>query len=211
MKRSVKDGIDQKELVFEVRRAVSEILGKPFAERIDHKVFSPDKKTLALWAAECAERVLPYFEDEYPDDKRPRKALDTLHAWIDTGEFKMAVIRKASLDAHAAARKPYADGQTAAYFAAHAAGQAVATPHVPTHALGSSLYGIRAVAAHSGKVEDGIDTERKWQLERLRRLAPGSTGATALLGTRADANPSSEGPPHGRSISSAARRRRSRG
>lgn len=64
-----------------------------------------DKKTLALWAIDCAERVLPYFEGTKPKDKRPRKAIETLRIWIDTGVFKMAVIRKASLDAHAAARE----------------------------------------------------------------------------------------------------------
>lgn len=64
-----------------------------------------DHKTLGVWARDCAERVLHYFEDEYPDDQRPRKALETLQAWIDTGEFKMAVIRGASLNSHAAARE----------------------------------------------------------------------------------------------------------
>jgi hypothetical protein len=156
--------------LYEVRKAVSEILERPFTERIDHQIFRPDQKTLALWAADCAVRVLPYFEEKYPDDDRPRKAIETLHRWIDTGVFKMAVIRKASLDAHAAARKPRADGEIAACFAAHAAGQAVGTAHVPTHALASSLYGIRAVAVHTGNVTEGIVKERDRQLQRLREL-----------------------------------------
>jgi hypothetical protein len=29
-------------------------------------------KTLAIWARDCAERVLSYFETSYPDDPRPR-------------------------------------------------------------------------------------------------------------------------------------------
>lgn len=63
-----------------------------------------DHKTLALWAIDCAERVMPYFEEKFPEDPRPRNAIDTLQAWNDTGVFKMAVIRKASLSSHAAAR-----------------------------------------------------------------------------------------------------------
>ncbi|MEJ2151245.1 MAG: hypothetical protein P8Z40_17525 [Chloroflexota bacterium] len=63
-----------------------------------------DQKTLAVWAVDCAMRVLPYFEEAYPDDRRPRQAVETLQEWIRTGVFKMAVIRKASLDSHAAAR-----------------------------------------------------------------------------------------------------------
>ncbi len=149
-------------------QAVSEILNKPFSEKIDHQIFKPDQKTLALWAADCAERVLWYFEEKSPKDDRPRKALGACRKWAATGIFRMAEIRKASLDAHAAAKTTK---QEDAKYAAHAAGQAVATAHVPTHALGASLYGIRAAAAHSGLVDDGLIKERNWQLERLREYA----------------------------------------
>ncbi|MBN1643681.1 MAG: hypothetical protein JW856_02520 [Dehalococcoidales bacterium] len=151
-------------LLYDIRKSVSEILGKPFTERTDHQVFKPDQRLLAIWAAECSERVLIYFEEKYPDDGRPRKAIEVLRDWIATGVFSMAVIRKASLSAHAAAK---GKTEAAAVFAAHAVGQAVGTAHVVTHALGASLYAIRAVAAHSGNVNDGIK-ERDWQLERLR-------------------------------------------
>ena len=67
-------------------------------------VSQTDQKTLALWAIECAERVMPYFEKEFPNDKRPRTAIDALKTWIKSGKSKMAVIRKASLNSHAAAR-----------------------------------------------------------------------------------------------------------
>jgi hypothetical protein len=64
-----------------------------------------DHKTLAVWAIDCAERVMPFFEEKYPKNYRPRNAIRTLQKWIDTGIFKMAIIRKVSLDSHAAARK----------------------------------------------------------------------------------------------------------
>ncbi|MBK8024383.1 MAG: hypothetical protein IPK19_23870 [Chloroflexi bacterium] len=96
-----------------------------------------DHRTLGVWAKACAERVLPYFEQERSDDPRPRQALVTLQAWIDTGIFKMAVIRKASLDSHAAAREVGADNP--ARSAARAAGQAVATAHVRTHCMGGAI------------------------------------------------------------------------
>ncbi len=150
-------------MLYEVRKSVSEILGEPFTERIDHQVFKPDQRLLAIWAAECSERVLGYFEEKYPDD-RPRRAIEVLREWIATGVFSMTVIRKASLGAHAAAKgKKEAD----AVFAAHSAGQAVGTAHVVTHAFGASIYGIRAVAAHSENVNDGLK-ECDRQLERLR-------------------------------------------
>ncbi|XHH07758.1 MAG: putative immunity protein [Candidatus Bathyarchaeia archaeon] len=155
-------------LAYEVRKAVSEILNKPVSERINHQIFRSDQKVLAFWAADCAEHVLVYFENECPNDNRPRKAIEECRAWANTGVFSMQVIRGASLSAHAAAKMAEKDD---ARFAAHAAGQAVATAHVATHALGSAVYGIRAVAAHSGMVDDGLVKERNWQLELLRKYA----------------------------------------
>ena len=37
-------------------------------------------KNWRLFACECAERVLPIFEKEYPDDNRPRKSIETSRA-----------------------------------------------------------------------------------------------------------------------------------
>lgn len=159
------------EVMLEVRKSVSDILNKPFTEHIDHQIFRPDQKILALWAADCAEHVLSYFEDWYHDDDRPRKAIDTLRVWINTGVFKMAVIRKASLDSHASAGDAVKNGEEAACFAAHAAGQAVGPAHVTTHALGCSIYGIKATAAHFGDADAGLINERDWQLQRLRLLS----------------------------------------
>ena len=129
-----------------------------------------DQKTLARWAIDCAERVMPYFEKEYPKDARPRKAIETLQTWIDNGVFKMAVIRKASLDSHAAAREVGAD--TAARSAARAAGQAVATAHVPRHAYGSAIYAQQAIhrASKATEAEAAVAKERQWQIAKLREL-----------------------------------------
>ncbi len=133
-------------------------------------VTKSDHKTLARWAIDCAERVMPYFEDEFPRDKRPRQAIETLKKWIATGEFKMAVIRKASLDSHAAARD--VGENTSARSAARAAGQAVATAHVPRHAYGPAIYAQQAVfrASEPAKAESAAAKERDWQYRRLLRL-----------------------------------------
>jgi len=133
-------------------------------------VSQADQHTLALWARDCAERVLPYFESEYPDDPRPRDALKALQAWIDTGVFRMAVIRKASLDSHAAARDIGADN--AARSAARAAGQAVATAHVITHAPGAAIYAQQAIHRVSSDTDAdaAVARERDWQYQRLLEL-----------------------------------------
>ena len=130
-------------------------------EQTNHKV-------LAAWTIACAERVMPYFEGAFPDDRRPRRALETLQAWIDTGEFSMAVIRKVSLDAHAAAREVGEDSP--ARSAARAAGQAVATAHVRTHAPGAAAYALQAIQRDTA-TEEAVAAERAWQRERLREIS----------------------------------------
>lgn len=127
-------------------------------------------KTLAVWAIDCAERVLPWFEEEYPEDPRPRDAVKTLREWIATGTFRMAVIRKASLDSHAAARDAGEDN--AARSAARAAGQAVATAHVASHAPGAAIYALQAVSRNAGpaEAEAAVAAEKEWQYRHLLEL-----------------------------------------
>jgi hypothetical protein len=129
-----------------------------------------DQKTLAVWATDCAERVLPYFEDQHPDDPRPRQALETLQTWIETGVFRMKVIRGASLAAHAAAREVGADN--AARSAARAAGQAVGTAHVPAHSIGAAIYALQAIyrATAPAEADAAVAQERDWQYHRLLKL-----------------------------------------
>ena len=120
-----------------------------------------------MWAADCAERVLPYFEKEYPKDGRPRKAIEACREWVRTGVFKMVDIRKASLDAHAAARKAKEKENNTACFAARAAGQAVATAHVSQHAFGASYYALKIAAADPVNAKIKIAKELNWQTRRF--------------------------------------------
>ncbi len=139
-------------------------------ERIVDLVERTDHKVLANWAIDCVERVLPYFEAQFPDDPRPRNAIKTLRDWIDTGVFSMKVIRKASLDSHASAREVGKDN--AARSAARAAGQAVATAHVPTHSIGSAIYALQAIhrATDSSDADNAVAKERDRQYSRLLSL-----------------------------------------
>jgi hypothetical protein len=134
--------------------------------KIYKKYSREDQRSLASWAADCAERVLPLFERAYPKDDRPRNAIKVCRTWVRTGVFSMADIRGASLAAHAAARDAKEDA--AACFAARAAGQAVATPHVPQHAYGSAYYALKAIVAIDPETaEVRVAKERSWQSRRL--------------------------------------------
>ena len=130
------------------------------------KYSKEDQKLMATWAADCAERVLPFFESAYPEDDRPRKALETCRTWVRTDVFKMAEIRSASLSSHAAARAVKENDP--AVFAARAAGQAVATAHVAQHAYGGALYALKAIAATDpANAEKNVAKERDWQSRHL--------------------------------------------
>jgi hypothetical protein len=103
-------------------------------------------KRLMLKAADVAESVLPFFEKKYPRDKRPRKAIEAARAWA-RGKITLGMtdVRKLALAAHAAARK--AKENSAARFTARAAGHAIATWHVPSHARGAKYYATKAIKA----------------------------------------------------------------
>ncbi len=127
-----------------------------------------DHRSLVLWATDCAEHVLSYFEEQYPNDDRPRKALEAGRAWA-RGEIAMSETRAAAFAAHAAARN--AD-TAAARAAARAAGHAAATAHVASHARHAAAYAVTAATVSTNAAATA--TERDWQYRRLpEHLWPG--------------------------------------
>ncbi|GGX90656.1 putative immunity protein [Streptomyces fructofermentans] len=123
-----------------------------------------DHHLLALWAATCAEHVLPLFESARPSDPRPRHAIEQARGWV-RGEVRMMEARAAGGHAMGAAR----DLRGAARHAAYAAGQAGAVAHVAAHELGAAAYAIKAVraAAPAGEGETAGRLECRWQRDRL--------------------------------------------
>jgi hypothetical protein len=69
----------------EIAKFVDTRLSKSIAELLSKRVH----RTLVLWAIDCAEHVLPYFEENYPKDIRPRKAIEAGGAWV-RGEIAMS-------------------------------------------------------------------------------------------------------------------------
>ena len=123
-----------------------------------------DHRSLALWAAECAEHVLALFETVAPSDSRPRQAIEATRAWV-RGELAMMDTRALGGHSMGAARPLHG----AARFAAYAAGQAACVAHVPEHDLGAAAYAIKAVraAARHGSEPSAGREELEWQRDRL--------------------------------------------
>ncbi len=120
-----------------------------------------DHHLLAVWAADCADHVLHFFEETQPVDNRPRQAIELARAWA-RGEITMTQARS---DANAAAREV----SGAAREAARAAAQAAAVAHVAAHELGAAAYAIRSVRAAAPKDErdKAGRVECQWQRAQL--------------------------------------------
>ena len=87
-------------------------------------------KDLRLFACQCARLALPVFEEKYPEDDRPRKAIETAEEFalgqIDEDELEKAA-RAAAYAAYAAAYAAARAAARAANAAADAANAAYAT------------------------------------------------------------------------------------
>jgi len=143
-----------------------------------------------------ANRALDKFEAAYPDDKRPRKAIEAAQAWLDNPTKKNAdAADAAGYAADDAARAALAD---TAHSAAHAAGAAAAAArsadaaagYSAAHAAFAASYDRAAAAAHGTAYTaayaasydaayaadtdawDAYNAEQKAQADIIRLLVP---------------------------------------
>ena len=107
------------------------------------------ERELREFAADCALRVLHFYEKAYPGDQRPRAAIATARAYArgEATDGELGAARDAAYAAYAAYAAAYA-----AYDAAYAAARAAA--------------GVSAWAA-TYAARDAADAERRWQREQF--------------------------------------------
>lgn len=144
-----------------------------------------DRRIVAAWAADCAERVLGLFEAEVPADGRPRALIGRARAFA-----------RGDLNTAAEIRRRFAGGvpagevtAPAAAAAARAAGQAAAVCHMGAHALGAAAYAVRAASLAVPGPATASD-EIRWQLAHmtaqvraaLRALPPVGENRSGPLG-----------------------------
>ena len=110
----------------------------------------PSENIQIEFACRCAEHVLHFYEDKYPDDNRPRKAIETTRACITD---KSQAAREAAWAAALAAR----DAAGAAAWAARAAGDA-------------ALAARDAAGAARDAALDALAAEREWQTKTFLEL-----------------------------------------
>jgi hypothetical protein len=126
-----------------------------------------DRRTVAPWAADCAERALGWCESCPPGDRRAREAIARTRAFA-RGEIGAAeMIRRRFDPAGATAR----DLPAAAVAAARSAGQAAAVAHMGAHALGAAAYAAHAAGLAADDQAQGTRQEIAWQLHHLTAAA----------------------------------------
>ncbi len=119
-----------------------------------------DDTSARLFAADCAERVLPLFESKVPLDDRPRRAIEAARA-LARGEVDVAAVRAAANAARAAV------SAKAAYAAhvAYAARAVAAYANYPDRAV--RVAAAASAAADAADAAGNPDAERRWQADRL--------------------------------------------
>lgn len=126
-------------------------------------------RAIAAWAAECAQRALPLFEECAGSDSRPRAAIEGIREFAEGGK-RVARLRSLAMEAHAAAREIDDPAATAA---ARAAGLAAASAYThpladvqqTKHIVGPAAYAALALELrHCGESSVG-DEEVRWAIE----------------------------------------------
>jgi hypothetical protein len=146
-----------------------------------------DRRLVAAWAADCAERVLAIFESEAPGDDRARDAIARARGFARgeltaAGEIKRRFV---------AGRAAHAVTSPAAIAAARSAAQAAGVAHMGAHALGAAAYATRAAALAAGDQSAAVADELRWQVDHmtpevaiaLHRLPPLGSDSAGPLGS----------------------------
>jgi hypothetical protein len=145
-----------------------------------------DRRLVAGWAADCAERVLYLFEAEVPGDDRPRALIARARAYA-RGELTTAEGIRRRFTGGVGAGEMHT---LAAAAAARAAGQAAAVCHMGAHALGAAAYAVKAVSLGNPDRPEAAQDEICWQLGHmsvavraaLRTLPPVGENPSGPLG-----------------------------
>ncbi|MET9098746.1 putative immunity protein [Streptomyces antibioticus] len=124
-------------------------------------------RDITAYAAACAHRALPIFEQSDPTDPRPREALDAALAFASGGR-RTAALRNRAWAAFKAAREA---STPAAGDAARAASHAAAAAYLHPLADAHQVKHILGAAAHAARAEE-LALADPGTLDWARRHAP---------------------------------------
>ncbi len=122
-------------------------------------------RTMVLWALDVAAESVAKLEEKYPDEPRPREALEAAWAWAE-GKIKMRLAQRKILDCHAFAKEIDSKEDIAL---CHAIGQACAVVHTAGHAIGYPMYELSAIVYRLG-IENCAEAVERRKQEYIEKL-----------------------------------------
>ena len=122
-------------------------------------------KTMVLWALDLVAESVAKLEEKYPDENRPREALEAARAWA-AGKIKMRPAQRKILDCHAFAKEI---GSKEDIALCHAIGQACAVVHMAGHAIGYPMYELSAIVYRLGieSCSEVVELRRQEYINKL--------------------------------------------
>jgi len=119
-----------------------------------------DTKMITVkWAILCAKQVLHIFEEKYPDDQRPRKAIEAASNWIRDPSEKNRMVCK---DAYEAAYAAYTANDYDNFYAAAYASYAVYGSSYSLHVISNT--------SNASNVSPNKSLEIRWQCKKLNQI-----------------------------------------
>ncbi len=133
----------------------------------------PSENILIEFACQCAEHVLHIYENQYPEDTSPRKAIEAARTCITDKSQAAEAARAAAEAARAAANAAWAAGAANAAWAATGAARAAwaATGAArAANAAGAATGAANAAWVATGAARAAWDAEIEWQIKTLLEL-----------------------------------------
>lgn len=139
-----------------------------------------DERTIRLFLADCAERVVHLFEDTYPEDRRPRQAIEAARSYgggllgreelLSAGHIAAEAVRAARHDAesHFTYGPAKYGAWRAACIAQEAATDNIRSAHATALAAQSVATSWDVNRYRWGTRLDASALEDEWQMGRLR-------------------------------------------
>ena len=124
-----------------------------------------DHRVMVLWALDLAAGSVAQLEETYPDESRPKEALEAAWAWA-AGKIKMRLAQRKILDCHALAKELDSREDIAL---CHAVGQACAVVHTAGHAIGYPMYDLSAIVYRLGieNCAEAVELRKQEYIDRL--------------------------------------------
>lgn len=122
-------------------------------------------RVMVLWAFDFADETVRKLGEKYPNEKRPKEALEAARDWA-FGRIKMRPAQQKILACHAFAKEIVCKEDIAM---CHAVGQACAVVHTVGHAMGYPMYDLTAIIYKYGieNCSEAVEARKQEYIDRL--------------------------------------------